>query len=133
MAGKVGGELPARQPAIRPATLNLRRSILTSYLDPRRLEYGQRPTTLRGNPLRKQYLHLSIYLCDRCSGPVVAGSLAVRESEISKETEIGQVGTICLSCGHRPEKAGAATPVRHLSPVEWQPMNATRASLLATV
>jgi DNA-directed RNA polymerase subunit RPC12/RpoP len=54
--------------------------------------------------MRKQYLHLSAYSCERCSGPVVAGSLAFRESEISKETEIKQVGAICLSCGHRQGK-----------------------------
>ena len=37
-----------------------------------------------GPPMRKQYLHLSAYSCERCSGPVVAGSLAVRESETRK-------------------------------------------------
>jgi hypothetical protein len=47
--------------------------------------------------MRKQYLHLSA----KCDGPVVAGLLAVRENEISKETEIRQVGAICLSCGYQ--------------------------------
>ena len=42
--------------------------------------------------LRKQYLHLSVYVCDQCNGPAVSGSLAVRENEISKETEIRAVG-----------------------------------------
>jgi hypothetical protein len=41
-----------------------------------------------GAPMRKQYLHLSVYSCDQCDGPVVTGSLAVRENEISKETDI---------------------------------------------
>ena len=45
--------------------------------------------------MRKQYLPFSAYSCDRCSGPVVAGSLAVRENEISKETDIRQVGAVC--------------------------------------
>ncbi len=40
--------------------------------------------------MRKQFLHLSVYSCDKCSGPVVAGSLAVRENEISKETDLKQ-------------------------------------------
>ena len=60
--------------------------------------------------MRKQYLHLSAYPCDACAGPVIAGSLAVRENEISKETDIRPVGAICLSCGHRQsssDRAGA--------------------------
>jgi hypothetical protein len=57
--------------------------------------------------MRKQYLHLSAYPCDGCGGPVVAGSLAVRENEISKATEIKEVGVICLSCGHRQGKMTA--------------------------
>ena len=69
--------------------------------------------------MRKQYLHLSAYSCERCSGPVVAGSLAVRESEISKETEIKQVGAICLSCGHRQGKMIEFGVFRHFPPVEW--------------
>ena len=41
--------------------------------------------------MRKQYLHLSAYSCDLCAGPVIAGAVAVRENEISKETDIRQV------------------------------------------
>ncbi len=51
--------------------------------------------------MRTHYLHLSAYSCDNCGGPVVAGSIAVRENEISKETDVREVGAICLSCGHR--------------------------------
>lgn len=54
--------------------------------------------------MRTQYLHLSAYLCDDCSGPVVSGWLAVRESDVSKETDLRQVGAVCLSCGHRQSK-----------------------------
>ena len=43
--------------------------------------------------MKKQYLHLSAYPCDACAGPVIAGSTAVRENEISKETDIRQVGS----------------------------------------
>ncbi|MGC2196493.1 MAG: hypothetical protein WA628_17600 [Terriglobales bacterium] len=71
--------------------------------------------------MRKQYLHLSAYSCDGCGGPVVAGSLAVRENEISKETDIRLVGEICLSCGHRQRQASDARSIRHFPPVEWQP------------
>ncbi len=69
--------------------------------------------------MRKQYLHLSAYPCDTCAGPVVAGSLAVRENEISKETDIRQVGAICLSCGQRQSEAKAPARARHLLPMEW--------------
>jgi RNase P subunit RPR2 len=58
--------------------------------------------------MRTQYLHISAYSCDRCRGPVISGSTAVRGSEISKETEVKQVGAICLSCGHRQSKVGTA-------------------------
>ena len=74
--------------------------------------------------MRKQYLHLSAYPCDSCSGPVVAGSVAVRENEISKETDIRQVGAICLSCGQRPDKAAEPAHVRHFAPVGWDPVGA---------
>ncbi len=42
--------------------------------------------------MEKHYLHLSAYRCDTCDGPVIAGSTAVRENEISKETDIRHVG-----------------------------------------
>ena len=70
--------------------------------------------------MRKQYLHLSAYPCDSCSGPVVSASLAVRENAISKETDIRQVGAICLSCGHRQQNAAKTTAVRHFLPMEWE-------------
>jgi hypothetical protein len=69
--------------------------------------------------MRKQYLHLSAYVCPNCSGPVIAGSLAVRENEISEETEIKQIGEICLACGLRPNFAGDLHRVREFAPIEW--------------
>jgi hypothetical protein len=72
--------------------------------------------------MRRQYLHLSAYSCDNCAGPVVSGLLTIRENEISKETDIRQVGAMCLSCGHRQNKATEPAPARHFSPVEWEPM-----------
>jgi hypothetical protein len=77
--------------------------------------------------MRKQYLHLSAYPCDACEGPVIAGSTAVRENEISKETEIRQVGAICLSCGHRQEKATEPALPRHLLPIAWDSVGVTDA------
>jgi hypothetical protein len=69
--------------------------------------------------MKKQYLHLSAYSCDKCHGPVVSASLAVRENAISKETDIRQVGAMCLSCGQRQHNATGTVGVRHFSPVEW--------------
>jgi hypothetical protein len=72
--------------------------------------------------MRKQYLTLSAYPCDQCAGPVVAGSLAVRENEIAKETDIRQVGAICLTCGHRQDKAADVAFAHALPPVAWEPV-----------
>ena len=82
--------------------------------------------------MRKQYLHLLAYPCDRCAGPIVAGSLAVRENEISKETDIRQTGAICLSCGHRPSNASEPARLVHFSPVEWGSVSLIEASHLRT-
>jgi hypothetical protein len=71
--------------------------------------------------MRKQYLHLFVYACDSCQGPVVVGSLAVRENEISKESDIRQVGAICLSCGQRQNTSTAPASARHSLPMEWSP------------
>jgi hypothetical protein len=78
--------------------------------------------------MRKQYLHLSAYPCDACAGPVIAGSLGVRENEISKETDIRQVGAICLSCGHRQCEAAEPARARHLMPMEWAPADEVKTS-----
>jgi hypothetical protein len=82
--------------------------------------------------MRKQYLHLSAYTCDMCAGPVIAGAVAVRENEISKETDIKQVGAICLSCGHRQSGPSGSARTRHLLPIEWDAVSASGAGPLAT-
>ena len=69
--------------------------------------------------MKKRYLHLSAFSCDQCAGPVVAGSLAVRENAISKETDIRDVGAICLSCGHRQSKATEPGLTRNFPPMQW--------------
>ena len=70
--------------------------------------------------MKAYYLHLRAFPCDLCQGPVVAGSTAVREREIEKETEITQVGAICLSCGHRQSEATAPGRTRDFPPVLWE-------------
>ncbi len=82
--------------------------------------------------MRKQYLHLSAYSCEMCNGPVVAGSLAVRENEISQETDVRGVGAICLTCGHRQNQATELSVTRHFPPVPWEPMKAIGASDTST-
>jgi len=70
--------------------------------------------------MKKQYLNLSVYRCDRCAGPVVSGSLSVRENEISKATDIRQMGSFCLSCGYPQDWEDEAGHARRFPPVEWQ-------------
>ncbi len=82
--------------------------------------------------MKKQYLHLSAYPCDTCAAPVISGTLAVRENEISKETDVRPIGAICLSCGHRQSTATAPARIRHLLPIEWVPADAVTASQLTT-
>jgi RNase P subunit RPR2 len=82
--------------------------------------------------MKKQYLHLSAYPCDNCSGPVVAGSTAVRENEISRETDIRKVGAICLSCGHRQSQATERGLTHDFPPMSWEPRKATEAGLGTT-
>jgi hypothetical protein len=74
--------------------------------------------------MKKQYLHLSAYSCDKCAGPVVAGLTAVRENEISKETDIRQVGAICLTCGHRQSKASKSGLTHDFPPTQWELLKA---------
>jgi hypothetical protein len=80
--------------------------------------------------MKKHYLHLSVYRCDKCQGPVVTGSLAVRQNEISKETEKQEIGAICLSCGYRQRTTPGGTPARHFPPVDWPPSDTIKASNL---
>jgi hypothetical protein len=77
--------------------------------------------------MKKTYLHLSAYPCYKCANPVIAASLGVRQNEISKETEIRQVGARCLSCGHSQDKATEPARTRYLSPLEWEFVSVTDA------
>jgi hypothetical protein len=81
--------------------------------------------------MKKQYLHLTVFPCDTCSGPVLSGSTAVRENEISKETDIRSVGgPICLSCGHRQDGPTEPERARHLPPLAWEPAPPVKARQL---
>ena len=53
---------------------------------------------------------------------MVSGSLAVRENDISKETDIREIGTACLSCGARQGKAAEGAFTRFFPPREWEPI-----------
>jgi hypothetical protein len=80
--------------------------------------------------MRRQYLHLCAYSCDKCKGPVIAGSLAVRDNEISKETDIRHVGAICLSCAHRQSKATEPDIAHHFPPIQWESDNLVDLAIL---
>lgn len=88
--------------------------------------------TLSTGHMKRQYLHLSAYSCDHCRGPVVCGWLAVRENEVSQETDIRQVGAICLSCAHRQDRMTEPGITRHFPPVDWESASVIDASHLAT-
>ena len=73
--------------------------------------------------MKKHYLHLAVYRCDKCQGPVVTASLAVRENEISKETDKRELGARCLACGHQQIASTGPGVVRHFPPTEWHAAN----------
>lgn len=82
--------------------------------------------------MRKQYLHLSAYRCDMCTGPIIAGWLGVRENVISKETDVRRVGAICISCGHRQDNATEPDRARFVMPMEWEPADVIDLGSLTT-
>src|SRR6266850_3703751 len=56
-----------------------------------------RPPVDTTPPLRKQYLHVTVYRCsNQCKGPVVACSLGIRETVVARETESGLSGEYAL-------------------------------------
>jgi DNA-directed RNA polymerase subunit RPC12/RpoP len=70
--------------------------------------------------MKRQYLHLSVYRCEKCQGPVVTAWLGVRENEISRETDKRELGARCLACGHQQIVSAEPGVVRHFPPTEWQ-------------
>ncbi|MCU1284132.1 MAG: hypothetical protein JWO13_482 [Acidobacteriales bacterium] len=89
-------------------------------------------TSLKGCEMRRQYLHLCIYRCDNCEGPVVTGSLAVRENEISERSEIRELGAMCLSCGKKQAKPADLHASRYIPAVPWEQTSALDAVRIAT-
>ncbi len=69
--------------------------------------------------MKTKYLHISAYACDKCEGPVIAGAFGIRESEITREGELTQVGAVCLSCGNKQTEMNHGNVVRQFAPVEW--------------
>jgi len=69
------------------------------------------------------YLHLRAFPCTKCQGPVVAGWIGKRETEITQETNVAVIGGVCLLCGARVEAwiaPIAPSAVSHFRPVEWE-------------
>jgi hypothetical protein len=66
------------------------------------------------------YLHLSVFPCAKCNGPVIAGSLGTRRDDISQETDVRKVGAACLACGFRPEIILEPSVDHSFRPVEWK-------------
>ena len=69
--------------------------------------------------MQTTYLHISAYPCDKCDGPVISGEFGTRETEISRESALTQVGAACLSCGNKQTEMTDGNVVRQFAPVEW--------------
>ena len=82
--------------------------------------------TLREFVVKTKYLHISAYSCDKCDGPVIAGSFGARETEITIETDLTQVGAVCLSCGNKQTEINATNIVRQFAPIEWTLLTGNR-------
>jgi hypothetical protein len=74
--------------------------------------------------MRTGYFHISAYPCDRCNGPVIAGAFGIRETEISRESELTTAGSVCLTCGNKQAKTSEGSIVRQVAPVKWDPRKA---------
>lgn len=77
-------------------------------------------TLVKAGERATHYLHLMAFPCEKCKGPVVAGWIGTRKDDITRETDITGMGTICLSCGSRPEALIDPTQACHFRPVEWE-------------
>jgi hypothetical protein len=73
--------------------------------------------------MKTHYLHLSASTCGECNGPVISAAGSTRETQIQRETDIKQIGSMCLSCGKRYSGLPASGVVRHVAPFEWTPSN----------
>ena len=64
-----------------------------------------------------QYLHLCAYPCEKCKGPVIAASLGIRETNLTKEVDIRHIRAVCLYCGNHQDTR--TTPARDFFPAQW--------------
>ena len=89
--------------------------------------FGQTPVrsvnTIGKVDMTTHYLHLSASACGECNGPVISAAGSTRKSEIERQTNITQIGSMCLSCGKRYASLPASGAVRHVAPFEWNPPN----------
>jgi len=76
-------------------------------------------TLVAGAETATHYLHLSAFVCTQCNGPVIAGFMGTRHDDISKETDIRNVGAACLVCGFRPEIPLEPSIEHRFRPIEW--------------
>lgn len=66
------------------------------------------------------YLHLSAFPCEKCNGPVIAGSMGTRHDDISQETDITKIGAACIACGFQPVIWKDPAVNHQFRPVEWK-------------
>jgi hypothetical protein len=66
------------------------------------------------------YLHLSAFPCEKCNGPVIAGSLGTRLDDITQEVDIRSIGAACITCGFRPERITGPSVDHQFRPVPWR-------------
>lgn len=69
--------------------------------------------------MQAKYLHISAYACEHCDGPVISAAFGIRETEISRESALTQVGAVCLLCGSKPAEIADRNLARQFAPVEW--------------
>src|SRR5579863_6563022 len=67
----------------------------------------------------KHYLHLYAFPCEKCSGPVIVGSIGRKEDDISHEMGIGGIGAVCIACRWRPDSMISPLAGHCFRPVEW--------------
>ncbi len=65
------------------------------------------------------YLHLFVFRCAKCNGPVIVGSLATRPDDISREINVRRIGALCLACGVKPERVEEPGIEHRFRPVPW--------------
>lgn len=92
---------------------------MTRYARPGLLLLHDITGTERHLSMQTKYLHISAYSCDKCEGPVIAGSFGTRETEISRESALTVVGATCLSCGNQQTEMNNGNVARQFAPVEW--------------